>query len=270
MGEKMNKTINTIIKNYPCLSEEQTIQLCERIKNGDNEARNTLALSNVGLIFEALKQMHVSDEDKEDLFEECFIEYLEKIHCFDPNKGKFSTFIFSWLKDCIAKNNSQGVPIRIIRNNTKIKNYEDYYFQNHNKKPTEAELIKNTGFSQKSYKKYMEDKKFFNKDSLDRPLSNEQDGSTFGEILEDNNYSNPESIAINNDLEEKLYEYMTKLTFRQKNVLDCIYNLSGKYEKPLSLRNIETLTGFSRTTVAIDRDSAISELKKLFNYESND
>lgn len=65
MEEEMNNTINTIIKNYSCLSEEQTIQLCERIKNGDNEARNTLALSNVGLIFEALKQMNVSDEDKE-------------------------------------------------------------------------------------------------------------------------------------------------------------------------------------------------------------
>lgn len=65
MGEEMNNTINTIIKNYSCLSEEQTIQLCERIKNGDNEACNTLALSNVGLIFEALKQMNVSDEDKE-------------------------------------------------------------------------------------------------------------------------------------------------------------------------------------------------------------
>ncbi len=259
----MNTTIKTILKNYPRLSNEQTAQLCERIKKGDVEARNTLALSNIGLIFEVLNQMHIQEQDKEDLFEECFIEYLEKINRYDPAKGKFSTFIFGWLKECIKKNNLLGMPIRFIKNNRKMSQIEDYYLQEYNRLPSEAEILKETGFSKKIYENYKSDKEFFFKDSLDRPLSEDADSSTMGELVEDDCFVNPEEYILKEDLKDSINKVMNQLSPRQKVVLDCLYNVSGKYEKPLSYREIQKSYGIGRGTAANDRDAAISKLKNF-------
>lgn len=264
----MNTTIKNIIKNYPRLTEEQTKELCNRIKKGDVEARNTLALSNVGLIYEVMDQMHVFEQDKEDMFEECFIEYLEKMNRYDPTKGKFSTFFFIWLKDRIKRCNTLGMPVRLIQHNSRLKRIEEFYIQVYDRLPTEQELLEDSGFTKKVFNNIKNDCGFFYKDSLDRPLTSEDNASTLGELLECSNNSEPEDMVVEQLLEEELYDCMDQLTQRQRIVIDALYNLSGQYEKPLSLREIQNVTGIGRGTAANDRDAALSKLKDLFENGS--
>lgn len=260
----MKKTISSIMNQYPRLSDNEIVDLCKLIKKGDLAARDKLALSNVGLILEVCKQMHVPASEIEDMFEECFVEYLERISRYDPSKGKFSTFIYSWLRERIKKNNECGMPVRSITNYNKIKTVEDFYVQEYDRLPTEDEIAEETGLSLKVIRSLELKKNFYYKDSLNRPLSQDEGSVTLGDLQEDFINAGPEELVIRQDLCEKLHEYLHELTPRQQIVIDCLVNLSGKYEGPLSLREIEKLTGIGRMTASNEKDAALSHLKWLF------
>lgn len=262
----MNTFISTIINQYPRLSDEQTVALCEKIKEGDLKARNILALSNVGLIYQILRKMHVYENDIDDMFEECFVEYLEKMSRFDPTKGKFSTFFYGWLRDRIKRNNSLGIPVRVISNISRIDNVEEYYLHTYKRLPTDDELIMETGLSKKSLANFKADRNFFFYDSLDRHVSNEDGSATVGDFIEGDTNDLPETVVIYKELVNKLYIYICQLSNRQQLVLDCLYNLTGRFDSPLSFREIEKLTGIGRMTVASDRDAALAQLRLLYEH----
>lgn len=97
--------ISEIIRKYPVLNKDEISELCDKIKKGDKEALHKFALSNCGLIVKLCSSMNIKDEDFQDMFQECFCEYLAKIENYNPSKGTFSTYIYPWLIETIKKSN---------------------------------------------------------------------------------------------------------------------------------------------------------------------
>ena len=83
--------VNT--SNIKVLTNEEMKELFERLRNGDNSAREELINGNLKLVLSILKKFNQVKENKDDLFQIGCIGLIKAIDNFDPSYGvKFSTY----------------------------------------------------------------------------------------------------------------------------------------------------------------------------------
>ncbi|CEO89480.1 sigma-70 family RNA polymerase sigma factor [Syntrophaceticus schinkii] len=81
------------LPRFPLLKDEETQQLLERSRQGDQEAREKLVNCNYRLVFNIIKRFEGRGHDDEDLFQIGVIGLIKAIDNFDPTfKVKFSTY----------------------------------------------------------------------------------------------------------------------------------------------------------------------------------
>ena len=77
----------------PLLSHEETLELIEKVQNGDEEAKEILISSNLGLVMSVVSRFLNIGYDREDLFQLGSIGLIKSIYKFDPKFNvKFSTY----------------------------------------------------------------------------------------------------------------------------------------------------------------------------------
>ena len=75
------------------LSHEETLELIERVQNGDEEAKEILISSNLGLVRSVVTKFLNIGYDRDDLFQLGSIGLIKSIYKFDPKFNvKFSTY----------------------------------------------------------------------------------------------------------------------------------------------------------------------------------
>ena len=82
------------------LTAPQEQELARRIQRyGDIEARNTLVLANMGLVYMLVKQQRNRELRYEDLVQEGLLGLLRATETFDPERGvRFSTYCVYWIR----------------------------------------------------------------------------------------------------------------------------------------------------------------------------
>ena len=86
------------------LSLEEEMKLSERIANGDEEAKNILAESNLRLVVSIAKRYVGRGMLFLDLIQEGNIGLMKAVEKFDANKGyKFSTYATWWIRQAITR-----------------------------------------------------------------------------------------------------------------------------------------------------------------------
>jgi RNA polymerase primary sigma factor len=92
------------IGKYPLLTQEEEIDLARRAKNGDEEARKRLILSNLKLVITIAKSYSSYGVPFLDLIEEGNIGLIKAVSRFDPERGyRFSTYSSWWIKQSIVR-----------------------------------------------------------------------------------------------------------------------------------------------------------------------
>jgi len=87
---------NLSFYDYPLLNKEEEKVLFDKIKEGDLEARETLVLSNIGLVCSFVKKYC---GDLEEMIQEGILGLLEAVNDFKPEMGnKFSTYAYFHVK----------------------------------------------------------------------------------------------------------------------------------------------------------------------------
>ncbi len=80
-------------RKKPLLSHEETLELIEKVQNGDEEAKEILISSNLGLVRSVVSRFLNIGYDREDLFQLGSIGLIKSIYKFDPKFNvKFSTY----------------------------------------------------------------------------------------------------------------------------------------------------------------------------------
>ncbi len=92
------------ISRYPLLSKEEEIDLARKARNGDEEARKKLILSNLKLVIVIAKSYSSYGVPFLDLIEEGNLGLIKAVSRFDPDKGfRFSTYSSWWIKQSIVR-----------------------------------------------------------------------------------------------------------------------------------------------------------------------
>ncbi len=142
--------VNT--SKLPLLKEEEKAELFERIKAGDEKARETYIKGNLRLVLSVIKRFEGSNENADDLFQIGCVGLMKAVDHFDPSRMvKFSTYAVPMIIGEIRRYLRDNSPIRVSRSlrDTAYKAIyaREGYIRQHMKEPTVQENADEIGIA---------------------------------------------------------------------------------------------------------------------------
>ena len=137
--------VNT--SKLPLLSKEEKAELFVKIKQGDEEARNTFINGNLRLVLSVIQRFYGRGESADDLFQVGCVGLIKAIDNFDLSQNvQFSTYavpmIIGEVKRYLRDNNSIRVSRSVRDLAYKAIQYKEKYIKQHGKEPHIEEIAK--------------------------------------------------------------------------------------------------------------------------------
>ena len=233
--ESKDMSVNDNVRMYlkeigkiSLLSLEEEQELSRRVAEGDEQAKNILAESNLRLVVSIAKRYVGRGLLFLDLIQEGNIGLMKAVEKFDYDKGyKFSTYATWWIRQAITRALADQartirVPVHMVETINKMARIERQMTLELNREPTDAELAKKMGLS---VDKIVEIRKISQDPvSLETPIG-EEDDSHLGDFLADERTMSPEDFATYEILKDELRQVLDTLTTREKEVLELRFGL---------------------------------------------
>ena len=233
--ESKDMSVNDNVRMYlkeigkiSLLSLEEEQELSKRVAEGDEQAKNILAESNLRLVVSIAKRYVGRGLLFLDLIQEGNIGLMKAVEKFDYDKGyKFSTYATWWIRQAITRALADQartirVPVHMVETINKMARIERQMTLELNREPTDQELAKKMGLSAD---KIVEIRKISQDPvSLETPIG-EEDDSHLGDFLADERTMSPEEFATYEILKDELREVLDTLTVREKEVLELRFGL---------------------------------------------
>ena len=206
------------IGKIPLLSFDEELELAKRVINGDEEAKQKLAESNLRLVVSIAKKYVGRGMLFLDLIQEKF----------DYTKGyKFSTYATWWIRQAITRAIADQartirIPVHMVETINKLIRTSRHLLQQLGREPTPEEIAQEMEIP---VEKVMEIQKIAQDPvSLETPIG-EEDDSHLGDFIQDEDSPAPQDSAAYTLLKEQLEEVMNTLTPREAKVLKLRFGL---------------------------------------------
>jgi RNA polymerase primary sigma factor len=216
------------IGKIPLLTYEEELELAKRILDGDEEARQKLAESNLRLVVSIAKKYLGRGMLFLDLIQEGNMGLIKAVEKFDYTKGyKFSTYATWWIRQAITRAIADQartirIPVHMVETINKLIRTSRHLLQQLGREPSPEELSKEL---EMPIEKVMEIQKIAQDPvSLETPIG-EEDDSHLGDFIQDDDSPAPQDSAAYTLLKEQLEEVMQTLTPREAKVLRLRFGL---------------------------------------------
>ncbi|TZE81960.1 RNA polymerase sporulation sigma factor SigG [Calorimonas adulescens] len=245
--------VNT--SKLPILTNEEMLELMNKMKNGDKEAREKFIKGNLRLVLSVIQRFNNRGESVDDLFQVGCIGLIKAIDNFDVNQNvRFSTYavpmIIGEIRRYLRDNNSIRVSRSLRDMAYKALQIKDRLVNENSKEPTLSEIAKELNVS--------EEEIVFALDAIQDPISLfEQvyhDGGdaiyVMDQISDENNQDDTWLDNIS------LKEAMSKLSERDKNIVRLRF-----FEGKTQMEVAEEI-GISQAQVSRLEKSALNQMRK--------
>lgn len=250
------------IGSIPLLTAEQEVEIAKRIESGDVQARDQLISANLRLVVSIAKRYLGRGLSVEDLIQNGNIGLMKAVEKFDYTKGyKFSTYATWWIRQAITRSVAdQGRLVRIpVHMNEKIFKYaraKKDFLQNFGFEPSNRDVADQLGWRIEDVERVSSI--VTNPTSLDASIG-EDDDSSLGDFVQDENAADADTIITNYELTEILRTLMGPLTEREKGVLVYRFGLDGA--APLTLEEVGEIYGVTRERIRQLEAKAIRKIR---------
>ena len=216
------------IGKIPLLTYEQELELAQKVLEGDEDAKQRLAESNLRLVVSIAKKYVGRGMLFLDLIQEGNMGLIKAVEKFDYTKGfKFSTYATWWIRQAITRAIADQartirIPVHMVETINKLIRTSRHLLQQLGREPTPDEIAKEMEIS---VEKVMEIQKIAQDPvSLETPIG-EEDDSHLGDFIQDDDSPAPQDSAAYTLLKEQLEEVMQTLTPREAKVLKLRFGL---------------------------------------------
>ena len=216
------------IGRIPLLSYEEELELAKRVLDGDEEAKQKLAESNLRLVVSIAKKYVGKGMLFLDLIQEGNMGLIKAVEKFDYTKGyKFSTYATWWIRQAITRAIADQartirIPVHMVETINKLIRTSRHLLQQLGREPTPEEIAKEMEIP---VEKVVEIQKIAQDPvSLETPIG-EEDDSHLGDFIQDDESLAPQDAAAYTLLKEQLEEIMQTLTPREAKVLKLRFGL---------------------------------------------
>ena len=216
------------IGKIPLLSFDEELELAKRVINGDEEAKQKLAESNLRLVVSIAKKYVGRGMLFLDLIQEGNMGLIKAVEKFDYTKGyKFSTYATWWIRQAITRAIADQartirIPVHMVETINKLIRVSRQLLQSLGREPSPEEIAKEMDVSVDRVREIM--KIAQEPVSLETPIGEEED-SHLGDFIEDHDAPAPAEAASFVLLKEQLEDVLDTLTEREEKVLRLRFGL---------------------------------------------
>jgi RNA polymerase primary sigma factor len=246
------------------LAPDEEIALAERIKRGDQEAREHMIKANLRLVVKIAREYEDLGLPLMDLISEGNIGLIKAVERFDPRKGaKLSTYASLWIKQSIKRalahqSRTIRLPEHALDKVAVMRRAEAKLYEIYGRAPTDEELAEQLGIRDaRLVRRYREASK--RPVELDAPTGSDSDSESISEIIADANAPAPfDRLVKANDL-ALAQEAFATLDERESRILVLRFGLGNK--PPKTLEEIGQEFGITRERIRQLEGLALKKLQ---------
>ena len=216
------------IGRIPLLSYDEELELAQKVLEGNEDAKQKLAESNLRLVVSIAKKYVGRGMLFLDLIQEGNMGLIKAVEKFDYSKGfKFSTYATWWIRQAITRAIADQartirIPVHMVETINKLIRTSRHLLQQLGREPSPEEIAEEMEIP---VEKVMEIQKIAQDPvSLETPIG-EEDDSHLGDFIQDDDSPAPQDSAAYTLLKEQLEEVMETLTPREAKVLKLRFGL---------------------------------------------
>ncbi|MCC7543646.1 RNA polymerase sigma factor RpoD [bacterium] len=251
------------IGKIPLINAEEEVALAKRIQAGDKSAKDALAEANMRLVVSIAKKYIGRGLDLLDLIQEGNTGLLRAVEKFDYTKGfKFSTYATWWIRQAITRAIADQarvirIPVHMVETINKLIRTQRRLTSELGREPSPEELAKEM---EMDVEKVLHIQKISqDTTSLDAAVGEDED-STLGEFIEDQDSVSPVDAATYELLKEHINNTLSLLTPREQKILRMRFGLEDG--RSHTLEEVGQEFGVTRERIRQIEAKALAKLRK--------
>jgi RNA polymerase primary sigma factor len=257
------------IGKTPLLTIDEEVKLAKRIMKGDKVARDHMISANLRLVVKIAMDYKDFGLPLLDLISEGNIGLIKAVERFDPSKGgKLSTYAAWWIKQSIKRalaNQSKTIrlPVHLVDKIAKMRKTAMALTEELGREPTDEEIAMELQIptSKVAHLKSVSVRPA----SLDAPIGEDGDSTTFGEIVGDENAPTPFDQLRESNQNNALRALVDSLDPREAEIIRYRFGLDGRDE--LTLEEVGAKFRVTRERVRQLQNLALSKMRKALSRQ---
>lgn len=255
------------IQKYKTLTAEEEVELCEKIKQGDMEARKKLILHNLRFVISVAKRYQSLGYKLGDLIAIGNIGIIKAAEAFDHTRGfKFISYAVWWIRQQIMseigfRNNGIKIPGNRVSLMYRINKFKDKFYTENQRDPLVEEIAEGVGVDYEIVKDVIAASETLS--SLDAPIEEGEDKEMSAFLEDESDFEN--EFAEEDRIRNLVHNALSILNPKERFILKSLFGIECR-EKTLD--ELSEMLGQGKESIRSIRKTAMEKIKMFLKEKT--